>query len=198
MDDATPKVRIFLFALSLLSTLLFFTVFVLIGRQVIFSPSDIRGRSDFLKFQIAAQDKGDRDRIVFCTINPGPAREIDLNALRRDCSYDGTEQFVLGSLRMTDQSGRLPLVKEEPEYGWTRYEVLSATPEAQLIETETYYNSDGLVTHYKVAGSFVKPVGQINVTFGLRQIFVVFYLPIALLAAWFASSLLRRLVRRHL
>jgi hypothetical protein len=183
--------------MSWLSTFLLFCGFVIAGRHLILAPSDIRGRSDFLKFQIAAQGKDNPQQIVFCTFDPGPAREIDLNKLQANCFNEGSQAFVLGSLTMAVPSGQVPLIREEPEYGWTRYKVLSGVGDSQLIETETYYNSDALITRYRVTGRFVEPVGQINVTFGLRQMLVVFYLPMALLLAKISASLLRILVRKH-
>ena len=100
---------------------------------------------------------------------------------------------------MREPSGRVPLLQEEPDYGWTRYEVLSETSEYQLIETETYHNSDALMTRYQVKRErFVEPISQINVTFGSRQMFVIFYIPVAILCALIASWVLRLLIQRIL
>jgi hypothetical protein len=184
------------FVMSGWGTFLLFCGIVVLAHHLLFSPSDIRGRKDFLKFQIVAQEKSNLSRIAFCTFEPGPAREIVLEKLQQGCFYDGGKPFSLGSLVMAKPSGQVPLIKEDPDYGWTRYAVLSEKNNSQLIETETYYNSDGLVTRYRVTGNIVEPIGQINVTRGLNQMFVLFYMPIALLMAKLAASLLRKLIRR--
>jgi hypothetical protein len=92
-------------------------------------------------------------------------------------------------------SGLVPIIKEEPDFGWTRYTLLSDEGNSQLIETEHYYNSDSLVTRYRVTGNHVEPLSQIFATRGLNQFFV-FFLPVLLLFAWLLASLLRALAKR--
>lgn len=176
-------------------TFLLFCLIVPLGHHLVFLPADIRGRNDFLKFEIAVQDKSNPTKIAFCTLEPGSPRDIDLQTKCK--AIDDKDPVIPGSLLMKLRSGRVPMVKDEPDYGWTRYTVLSDDGDSQLIETETYYNSDGLVTRYRVTGNHVEPVGQIFATRGLNQMFL-FLLPALLLFAWLLTSLLRTLAKKVL
>jgi len=178
-------------------TFLVFCGIAAVIRHASFSPADIRGRADYQAFQIVAQGKADPGQLAFCRFEPGPPRQLRLDQLQASCFRDGVGAFELGSLRMSAAEGRVPLVKEEPDYGWHRYTVLANDGDAQEIETETYYNSNGLITRYRVSGTLVEPVGQIDLTRGLIQLFVLFYLPLALVLAKLAMSLVRARMRKQ-
>lgn len=195
----TSRLRRFLarFAMSGWCTFLVFCGIAAAIRHASFSPADIRGRTDYRAFQIVAQGKADPGRLAFCRFEPGPPRQLRLDQLGASCFRDGVGAFELGSLRMSAAEARMPLLKEEPDYGWNRYAVLSDDADSQLIETETYYNSNGLITHYRVTGTLVEPVAQIDLTRGLIQLYVVFYLPLALVLAKLAMSLMRAVMRKQ-
>jgi hypothetical protein len=176
-------------------TFLLFCLLVPLNRYLIFSPADIRGRTDYRKFQIAVQDESVTKKIAFCSFEPGQPRNVDLKS---KCStIDDADPITPGSLLMNLPSGQVPMVKEEPDYGWTRYTLLSGDGNSQLIETENYYNSDSLVTRYRVTGNHVEPVGQIFATRGLNQMFVLL-LPILLLFARLLASICRTLANKAL
>lgn len=174
-------------------TFLLFCLIVPLSHSIIFTSADIRGRTDYRKFQIAVQDPQVPTRIAFCTFEPGPPRDVDPKS---NCNtVDDPAPITQGSLLMKLPSGLVPIIKEEPDYGWTRYTLLSDEGNSQLIETENYYNSDSLVTRYRVTGNHVEPVGQIFATRGLNQMFV-FLLPVLLLFARLLASLFRALAKR--
>ncbi|QLQ24427.1 MAG: hypothetical protein HZT41_05750 [Dechloromonas sp.] len=176
-------------------TFLLFCLLAPLSHHLVFAPLDIRGKTDYRKFQIAVQDTSVPTRIAFCTFEPGPPRNIDL---KLNCSTtEGAIPITQGSLLMNLPAGQVPLLKDEPDYGWTRYTLLSDDGHSQWIETETYYNSDSLVTRYRVTGNRVEPVGQIFATRGLNQMFV-FFLPILLLFARLLASMLRAIARKVL
>lgn len=173
-------------------TFMLFCLIVPFSHSVIFAPRDIQGRTDYLKFQIAIQDPQVPSRIAFCTFEPGPPRDVDPKS---NCyTVDGPAPITQGRLLMKLPTGQVPIIKEEPEYGWTRYTLLSDEGNSQLIETEHYYNSDSLVTRYRVTGNHVEPVSQIFATRGLNQLFV-FFIPVLLLFARLLASLFRALAK---
>lgn len=176
-----------------LFTFLLLYAIVPLSYQLIFAPADIRGRTDYRKFQIAVQDKWIPEKITFCTFEPGPPREVDLKS---KCSaIDDADPITQGILLMKLPSGQVPMVKDEPDYGWTRFNLLSDDGNSQFIETEHYYNSDSLVTRYRVTGNHVEPVGQIYATRGLNQMFVL-VLPILFLLARLLASEARTLANK--
>ncbi len=176
-------------------TFLLFCLIVPLSHSIIFAPADIRGRTDYRKFQIAVQDPQVPTSIAFCTFEPGPPRDVDPKS--KCITVDDADPSAPASLLMKLPSGLVPIIKEEPDYGWTRYTLLSDDGNSQLIETEHYYNSDSLVTRYRVTGNHVEPVGQIFATRGLNQMFV-FLLPVLMLLAWFLAALFRALAKRML
>ncbi len=156
-----------------------------------FLPRDIRGQADYRPFNIAAMGGSAGRQLVFCHFDRGAAHAVQLDRLQ--CMPENSK---ISTLVMPLSAGRLPYDKDDPD-DWNAYKVIPGEVNAQMIETETYYNSDSLVTRYRVTGNMVEPLSQLWITRGMRQMFVLIYLPLVFVAARALIALARFAIRKN-
>jgi hypothetical protein len=84
--------------------------------------------------------------------------------------------------------------KDDPDDRFS-FKRVSGDWDPQLIETDTYYNSDSLVTRYQVNKNFIEPISQVFITRGLSQMYVIIYLPMAFVIARILIALMRLFIR---
>jgi hypothetical protein len=175
------------------STLLLFLAAAASIQSYIFSPHDIRGQSDFRPFNIAAIGGEERPEIFYCNFDKGPSRAVKLYELQ--CGPGAPEKKMITRLRMPAPPGLVLFGKDDPDDRFS-FKRVSGDWDPQLIETDTYYNSDSLVTRYQVNKNFIEPISQVFITRGLSQMYVIIYLPMAFVIARILIALMRLFIRK--